>query len=148
MKKVLFGFYFILLSLKLSANPALLTSARMKVEEAGYAFEGLSEVTLTLTSTDGQTPTGMLLEYYDEKVMLTINDASADSCGCLSYSASLPNQEPNGARFTVFLEDHTASSCSHDVRNSWQALVRVGYGWCGTMDSTMRLSGFPKAQTF
>ncbi|HXW60932.1 MAG TPA: hypothetical protein VEK06_05305, partial [Myxococcota bacterium] len=50
-----------------------------------------------------------------------------------------------GDRFHVFLEDHSAESCTHNIGKIWKAEVRRGFGWCGTMDAFMELTGIPVA---
>ncbi len=47
-------------------------------------------------------------------------------------------------RLSVVLIDHTNLTCRIHKPFKWEASVREGYGFCGTMDATMELEGNPE----
>lgn len=133
------------------ASDVSIKSATMSVVESRFGFEGLSEVTLSLSKAldDAAAPyTTVTVAYQAEdgarNNVLTISGTELDQLGCTWYTASLPsNTDEDGYhRYTVTLQDN--STCSNTVEGPiWIASVREGYGWCGTMDSTMVLQGSP-----
>lgn len=141
MARIAAFFLLAMLSLQLQAVPPMcVASAPMIVDSAQGDFRELAAVTLTLTGTTGQEPTGMVLEYGEEKVELTISE-SLNEDGVMHYWATLANENPTGERFSVSLTE--TSSSTGTTEKTWQASVRSGFGWCGTMDSTMEISGYP-----
>lgn len=136
---------FILCAMSLHANQLILDSADMDVSNARFGFENIEKAQLLLVSDNGQDATGIYLFYNDESVELAINDRQVDDCGAVIYTASLPKQNPMGARYSVVLTDYSHSTCNEE-HSAWVAYVRKGYGFCGTFDATMTLSGLPKSR--
>jgi len=146
---------FIFLSVSLQAfsatNMQEIFEATMDVAFARYNFEGVAQVTLKLVK-QGDTATNILVEFkngeQDVFYDLSVTDAQPDESGCMNYYASLKSENPDvlfGQRFSVNLIDY--STCNHsDIEAGiWQASLRSGHGWCGTLDSTMELRGNPRA---
>ena len=85
-------------------------------------------------------------------VELAVVDVTEDECGSTIYHASLmqmdymyrPFDPNNQARFSLTLVDHSTRLCEDYKPNLWEANVREGWGWCGTMDSTMEAVGNPQ----
>ncbi len=144
-----------------------LYTGKMKVTMAQRGFEGVRSAKLTLTRRDGSAtegPTGMTLQYtvpekvidskyfpsHNNYVTLVVNKTEVDSCGSRQYIASLPQDEESrnprrvGARFGIVLTDHSQRVCEDYRPNLWEASVHQGFGWCGTDDSRMQLSGNPE----
>ena len=132
----------VIMSAQVQAAPSETTwmaVADMKVIDSRYDFAGLEKVEL-LVLFDDESKTGiMLLTYGEQKEALEVVSAT-DSNGVRSFVARLPDTNANGARFSIILEDSIAS----DGQRTWSASVRKGFGWCGTMDSTMELLGTPE----
>lgn len=131
----------------------ILTAEDMEIVSATQAFEHAERVDLTLTKRDGQKqPTGMIVSVVfpesSKPVVkkLTVTDISMDRCGTTTYIANLPKKAGKAgveARYSVVLEDHSFRRCKDIKPARWEASVRQGYGWCGTMDATMTLQGEP-----
>lgn len=131
----------------------VLAAEDMEIRDARFGFEKVIEASLVLTKRDGQkVPTGMnlSLRYRGSRTpkltQLVIRHVGHDDCGSIQYSAGLPQEEknPNGARMSVFLTDHSTRVCDDMKKFQWEAHVREGFGWCGTGDATMDLSGDPE----
>jgi|SRR5580700_1734352 hypothetical protein len=129
---------FAMLSLQLHASPSEVTfaSATMNVTESRYEFANLETVELALFFEDS-VPTSMILIIGDDATRLNVVDTKTTD-GVVSYQANLLDNNPNGKRLSVFLQETTT-----DGKRSWSASIRKGFGWCGTMDSTMELTGTP-----
>jgi hypothetical protein len=115
---------------------------------------------LLLSKQDGKHRHGQLtLSYLDNNTTCPFGDGNCEpvtrtlevpitsvkniGCGSKEYVAQLHAQDPvNGARISIVLRDHSNRLCHDLPANLWQADVREGFGWCGTMDSTMALEGF------
>ncbi|HBQ20922.1 MAG: hypothetical protein A2Z91_08715 [Deltaproteobacteria bacterium GWA2_38_16] len=147
-------------------------AAMEKVDAQGH-FELASNIFLELTKRDSYRayntdPTGMLLTYTVPSVKLSsdesdqfvsqklvITDKRDVGCGSVQYIASLrpepilhylPVEKTREMqhRFTVVLIDHSQRVCEDYRPYLWEASVREGYGWCGTMDATMEIVGNPE----
>ena len=147
--------------------------AYMNKDYATQDFVSAENVVLTLTQLAGSDEaTGMVLNFHDSKTgtfkteVLEIVTIQKDACGSTIYNAALYNAEPpqsrialhsstshmevmpvvpfNGRRLNITLQDHTNRLCHDVINNLWEAHVREGFGWCGTMDSTMDISGKPE----
>lgn len=128
-------------------------SATLDVVESLYGFEGVTSATLSLSkSEDSESApyTTVTVDYAavdgQHTYVLNIDSVEQDEQGCTWYHANLPPQsedDPLGYhRFTVSLYDK--STCPTAAEGPiWIASVREGYGFCGTMDSTMELQGTP-----
>jgi hypothetical protein len=126
----------------------------MQVMSSRFGFERVtSDVKITLSGGD-LTPSNrpaMILEYIqdgqDNRVELQIFRAEEDSCGSLNFWADYGNNSGGpdfmGGRYNVHFVDHTKRVCEDAPLSLWEAEVRSGYGWCGTMDSVMTLRGNP-----
>ena len=140
-----------------------LYSAQMEKVNARGHFELAQNVRLMMTQLDeSETPTGLRLSYVNSmleqfpeatgysSVDLTIVETREIGCGSVQHIARLrqPNDHRdsiyNQHRFTVVLIDHTRRICEDYRPYLWEASIREGYGWCGTMDATMELRGNPK----
>ena len=141
-----------------------LYSAQMEKVSAQGHFELAQNVRLMMTQLDeSETPTGLRLSYMNSmleqfsettgRIDLTIVETREIECGSVQYIARLlatqqvlNMREPADLqhRFTVVLTDHTRRVCKDYRPYAWEASVREGYGWCGTMDATMELRGNPK----
>ena len=138
-------------------------SAEMEKTNARGYFEQVLGVRIVLTKQDrAEGPTGIRLSYEPgitvtmppgtprtQTVDLEIVDVSADDCGTVEYVAQLKGtarvpREGIQRRFSVVLKDHSRRVCENVVPAIWEARVREGYGWCGTMDATMSLQGNPE----
>jgi hypothetical protein len=137
-------------------------TAPMAITQSRMGFQSVQAAQVTLTRKDGATqegPTGMILEYTQDasqdqaKVIrdLVITQRIVDECGSIHYTATLPQiylgvgeGRQGHARFIVSLADHSHRTCADSPANGWEASVRQGFGWCGTMDSTMSLVGTPE----
>ena len=139
-------------------------SAQMeKIDARGY-FADAQNIRLTLTQLDeSETPTGMSLGYLNTRVPmsddytrmdLTITEKRDIGCGSVQYVAQLlvpqyhiesyDKSIDNQHRFTVVLTDHTHRICRDYRPYRWEASVREGSGFCGTMDATMEIRGNPR----
>lgn len=116
----------------------IVATATMNVEHATYDFSGLDQVTLTIFAMDSTAPSQITLAYGSDKVVSLEIVGSDIYDGVLYYWAYLPGSSANEERFSISL-----SETSKDGQKSWAASVRHGFGWCGTMDSTMELVGVP-----
>lgn len=123
--------------------------ATMSVVAARNGFEGVQDVFLTLIK-DGEMTSAFTVEFEkngeEVNYYLDVINAEADENGCMNYQARLrkPGDEPYGHRFSLNLVDYSTCNHSDGEAGTWQASVRSGYGWCGTMDSTMELRGNPE----
>jgi hypothetical protein len=139
--------------------------AKMKVISARNGFEKIRKVQLELTKRSGESqPSGMTIKYLApspstsgdsyvlRKTDLVIEETSQDNCGSTYYQAHLPLQQGNGedrgreemgGRFNITLVDHSTRLCKDYQEYLWEANVREGYGWCGTVDAVMQLKGNP-----
>lgn len=134
----------------------------MKKIEARFEFEDASGITLELTKRDGSTtPTGLRLNYLfapkctergelcglkpeKKEYFLTIQEIRDAGCGSREYIANFRHAGTiGGERVTIVLTDHTNRVCKDFIPYRWEAKVRKGAGWCGTMDSTMTMVGNP-----
>jgi hypothetical protein len=136
----------------------LFTAFDMDIISTQHGFNDVEKVDVTLTKKDGQRkPSGITIAMEirhsntPEVKKLVITDITQDGCGSTVYHARLPQKKNGrvkgaiGARFNLTLTDHTTRLC-HDMKaNIWEASIREGYGWCGTMDATMELEGNPEA---
>jgi hypothetical protein len=134
--------------------------AEMEITHTNRGFEGVSEVNLVLTKRDGENEmTGMILSFLQAHPLkgfigevereLVITNISKDNCGSTIYNAQLATShdlplEDVQARFSISLTDHSTRLCEDYRPYGWEAHVREGYGWCGTMDATMELVGNPE----
>jgi len=129
----------------------------MKIIKTEFGFENVTKVSLTLTQQD-ETPssTGITIEYVEPKPyigtpyrpganykMLKIINKYTDFCGSTVYQAALQLKQQN-LRFYVQLVDHSKRICKDNPPGTWEAFVTKGYGFCGTFDATMHLSGEPE----
>jgi len=139
--------------------------ADMKLIQTHLGFEKVSDVKLTLTRRDigilvpNSKYTGIQITYLNADNMgqsrrasytLKITQAEKDGCGSTTYYAQLnrdhsANPKEIGARYNISLTDHSERICKDLRLFRWEAQVRQGYGWCGTMDSTMELGGNPES---
>lgn len=104
-------------------------------------------MTLNFTMEDSQT------QAIDDVVKnLVVLNTYQDSCGSTVYNAQISDIFNQGARsrsqfvgerFSVLLVDHATRKCKDLRPYRWEANVRSGYGWCGTMDAVMKLEGQP-----
>ena len=83
-----------------------------------------------------------------EIVEFEIYGGGIDLCGSTHYMAkkAVPRPIPmhrNQERYTIELIDHTTRKCKDLRPHIWEAKIRYGEGWCGTMDSTLDLGGDP-----
>lgn len=116
----------------------------MRNGRAGGAFAELLGKTAKLTLKYGQTSTenGQIIFTYERNGSTVTKELHIEagsenaSCRCRKYVANLPGI-PIGERFQVALSTHECESVGH----IWTASVTQGYGFCGTHDSTMELSG-------
>lgn len=137
----------------------ILTAPDMVIEQGRFGFKDLDRAGLTLTQRDGSAePTGIIvnLSYVrkaegdsNRTIRLAVTNVSKDACGSKTIVAQLPTSkptEPRGLyhRFSVVLTDHSQRLCEDYRPYMWEAKVREGYGWCGTMDATMSLYGNPE----
>ena len=129
------------------ANASTITPAiydPMHIVTATQQFENVtSGVKITLTNKDDEPL--MMLEYVQNGMTtvatLNIFDVLTDSCGAQFINAGYADATPNGPRYNVHLIDYTGDTCGTPRAWLWEANVREGFGWCGTMDSTMMLQG-------
>jgi hypothetical protein len=147
-------------------------NAEMEVITAQGAFEEVETVFIDVTRQVGsKNPTGVYLNYdlssdegeiENKTVALNIIEILDAGCGSVQYIARLAaqkdedygyniglgyfdnNARPIEHRFSVVITDHTKRTCRDVRRYQWEASVREGYGWCGTMDDTMSLVGNPE----
>jgi hypothetical protein len=123
----------------------IIKSADMKVSEASYEFKDLTRVKLKLAkeSIEKNAPyTKMSLHYAGQKKLLEITNTTVDKKGCMLYTANLP-QNSMKERFLVSLTDYSTCPAVGNNGYTWHARVVSGFGWCGTMDSRMKLRGTP-----
>lgn len=126
--------------------------ADMAKLDARNGFESVEGIKLVMTKLDeSERPTGLELSYTDVPsdvpavVVLKITDVKDIFCGSVQYIANLPETDlPENPRFTIVLTDHTKRVCEDFHPHLWEASVRRGSGWCGTMDDTMKIAGNPK----
>ncbi|MCC7442758.1 MAG: hypothetical protein IT285_14075 [Bdellovibrionales bacterium] len=134
--------------------------SEMKILDSRGMYDRAESVELTLTRRDGSSeraPTGITLTVKMaanaaegivatmENTQLEIVGTEDDGCGSKVYHAQVPGQNGiHGARLNVTLTDHSARTCENVVPFLWEAHVRRGFGWCGTMDDTLSLGGQPE----
>lgn len=135
--------------------------SEMKVLNGTYGFRDLKTIDVTLLKNDkAQQPTSIDLTYSlpassgpeAPQVIerhLRIYDIEADNCGTVTYYASLNepqiDRELPQARFHAVLQDHSHRVCENLVLGIWELRIREGYGFCGTMDSTLFAAGSPES---
>ena len=172
MKKVLFGFVVVSMFNVADARSMIrperpVQYANMDKDSATYDFITAENIVLTLTQLAGSDEaTGMVLNFHDSKTgefqtdVLEIVTIEKDACGSTIYNAALPQSRLaltttgarmevmpipfNSHRLNITLKDHTNRLCHDVIANIWEAHVREGFGWCGTMDSVMDISGQPE----
>lgn len=129
----------LMLASSISANveARILRLSDMDVTDARYDFEGIANATITVLSDNGTAPSTLMLQYTNNSVILPITNTRADENGCMSFYAGM--SDLSGVRFQISLQ----SDLGCEGTRMWNAHVRQGYGWCGTMDSTMDLVGLP-----
>lgn len=121
----------------------------MEILSSQLGFKKVDRVDMVLTSKDGVPGyTGLWVTLDEEgvprKVSLVVTAIEKDSiCGSVRYYASLPQTDSEGRRFNIVLTDHSDRFCK-DLRPIWEATVREGSGWCGTMDSAISVEGAPQ----
>lgn len=133
----------------------VMESNNMEITEARFGFEDLERADLVLTQRDGSSaPTGMKLTLENSQsntptvIWLEVVHVEPAGCGSIRYVANLPTTKTKkamGKRFSVNLVDHTHRLCMDKVAGQWEASIRSGYGFCGTMDSTASLTGIATA---
>jgi hypothetical protein len=97
------------------------------------AYEGLDKPVLTLD---------YLIDDAPEHVVLNVYNVELDACGSKHVYARLTGEDAvGGARYNVHFVDHATNTCDMVRAWLWEADVRMGFGWCGTGDSTMTLQG-------
>ncbi len=129
----------------------IMESNDMEISSPRFGFADLERVDLVLTQRDQSgAPTGMKLTLEDSQsntpavVWLEVVRVEPAGCGSTRYIASLPakkGKKEMAARFSVNLVDHTLRRCMDKVAGLWEASIRSGYGFCGTMDASASLSG-------
>lgn len=135
-----------LLSLSANAQPFVLATADMRVSEGRHDFENLSTVNVILLADDGITPSHIALDYGISSVILVIDPSvsETDDDGCINFHGYLDtgySDNTDAHRFHVMLaSDYGCRSLGRE----WHGYASEGYGWCGTMDSTMRFTGYPQ----
>jgi hypothetical protein len=138
--------------------------AEMEITRSKFGFSPIKKITVTLTrqiGSESENPTGMIVDILNSQTgkttteILTITRVHTDECGSIEYDASLP-QQVNASledfetfrRFNMHLIDHTGRTCGGLPEDSsarqWEALIRQGHGFCGTMDATMTAMGNPE----
>lgn len=130
--------------------------AEMDVTMTGYFPSEVQDVIVTLNRRDdSRQPTSLNIEYtikgeedYPVNERLSIVKIEDIGCGSKRIFASLNSEtDPSrvtGARANLVLEDHSKRLCDDYRPAVWTASYRSGYGWCGTMDLVLELSGNPK----
>ena len=138
-------------------------SAKMEIVHATGTFQNIDQVELTLSKhTSGKQADQLTLSYVEapeciqemgdeclpviRNVTVSIKEEIDLGCGSKEYHASLNdvNDPTYGGRFTIILQDHMGRTCENaPAPYLWQASIRKGYGWCGTMDSKLEIVGNP-----
>ncbi len=146
----------------LDSLPVVLgTASNMEIISTRFGFEKVQSVHMTLSSdASDRKATAIQVEMNflnaeeemeNRKVILEVTDIEVDSCGSKMIFARLPQVQVGEGevdpinvqgRFSVALTDNTERQCM-DRQPNWEAEIREGYGWCGTMDATMRVAGIP-----
>lgn len=123
-----------------AADPALKV-ADMTILSKNGEFTGVVEAKVL------QTYNTIVLEYSDLVSTIpytfTLPILSVSAVGCGSFEIVAGIGEADGNRIHLSLIDHSRRVCEDARPYVWEAEVRKGYGWCGTMDSVMRLGGNP-----
>jgi hypothetical protein len=125
------------------AQPMILATSVMKVSNARLAFTGLETATVILASDDGTNPTDIIIQYESSMVFLKIKHTFLDINGCTIFDAALAidNESIDQHRFSINLKSDYGCE---NLQCAWNASVREGYGFCGTMDASMDLFGYPE----
>lgn len=151
-----------------------ISRAEMQVTQSRADFQGVPQVTLSLTRADGAEsphPTGITIEYLipnrtaastvgitlmkNMSYHLAITQREIDPCGSVHYEAQLPAVEENSlnhqlplSQVYVHLVDHSHRDpqCQHQAtpRAPWEASVRQNPGQRGFLNSSMLLVGEPE----
>lgn len=133
----------------------VMESIDMEITDTRFGFADLERADLVLTQRDGSSvPTGMKLTLENSQsntpavLWLEVTSVEPAGCGSTRYIANLPatkSKKAMGKRFSVNLVDHTFRRCMDKVAGQWEASIRSGYGFCGTMDATAYLTGIATA---
>lgn len=126
-----------------------------EVLSSSYGFAGAEAVNLIMTRRDGSPhKLGFIFEakalvggaLTPVRYELEVNDIYKEDDGSTVYLASLPQkilEEGAGHRVNLTLIDHSTSNDGNYRDSQWEASIRDGYGWCGTMDSVIEFVGSP-----
>ncbi|NCN26576.1 hypothetical protein GW915_03290 [bacterium] len=134
---------------------AIMEIRNANIEHASYSFETAQDVSLTMTRRDGKA--GFLGFNFEAKAVvggnlvpigykLEVTSIDVAQDGSTIYYATLPNEVMNagaGHRVNLTLIDHSTSTKGDYKDAQWEVSIRDGYGWCGTMDSTIEFTGNP-----
>jgi len=127
--------------------------ASLEVTHATFEFKTSNNLELVLTKRDGahsEFATGLKLTYDDQKTgesftqFFQVTNVAKDECGSTVYSASAVLLKDPQARFNLTLTDNSTSNCKIVKDFRWEITARKGYGFCGTMDSTLEAVGNPE----
>ena len=168
MKKVIFTLIGVVFFSTLNAHAIVMSPgqerplyiAGMDKLSAVGEFKNAQDITIMTTQQDqSDSLTGLVPSYLNKStkqyrsVELVITSKQSIGCGSVEYIANLAqplvleNERVENPylqhRLTVVLKDHTRRKCMDLPANLWEASVNEGYGFCGTMDSRMELSGHP-----
>ncbi|MBL6989765.1 MAG: hypothetical protein ISR65_08300 [Bacteriovoracaceae bacterium] len=130
----------------------VLSAEEMEISDARYGFENLETASLSLNSRDGEegmTSIRISLKYLDrdesQDQILKIENVEKVECNATRYTAQLKMNSESQHRMYISLTDYSNSVCAVVHEYLWVAHVNEGYGFCGTMDSRMKLQGNPEA---
>lgn len=136
-------------------------SAKMEILETRRGFDLVDNLEVVVRKRDGaMNVTSLVINYeqgmgemlpafqnISEEYFVEESGIYKDDCGSVYYSARKSQGEGRqvGARSSVTLIDHRHRICDDVVTHLFELDMRKGYGWCGTMDATLKAGGNPEA---
>jgi hypothetical protein len=140
-----------------------LEMAKLEVQDSRGVFQEASELQVYLNKRDGaKQVTSITVNYkvpshaeFMEGQMTNVtrtfavpNDGiSKDECGNTVYtinSSEMNHDRLVGARTNITLIDYRTAICEYKIVANFEFSMREGFGWCGTMDSTVHAFGNPE----
>lgn len=119
----------------------------MDLVEARGSFANASQISVTLNRRDGATHVTSLTmaytnangEHLQKDYLLEGENAITEECGSIIYNVQIGSGR--GARDSLQLQDNRNRHCRDLRPHVFELSARSGYGWCGTMDSTLSAGG-------
>lgn len=126
----------------------ILHVAEMDILETHAGFETVNEVSVVLNQRDNMSePTSVSVKivWEDGSIegkTMRIYHSREDSCGSVIYIAQIADSKME--RYSIVLTDNSNYFCEYTPEKIWEAHIRHGFDFNGTMDDSMDLIGTPQ----